>query len=257
MEKLIDLNCDMGESFGHWTDEADEAILPFITSANIACGFHAGDPHIMRKSVALAAVHKVAIGAHPALPDLVGFGRRAMAVTPDEVKDYLCYQIGALREFCRAVGLDLQHVKPHGALYHMADQDEAIAQAIGDTIQSTGKQMILITMAGSRYDAHCRKIGCRVAAEGFADRAYNRTGSLVPRTWPGALITDPEQAAAQAVKIALEEKVVSVDGVEIALVVQTICCHSDTPGAPEIVRAVREALEKAGVRVRPLSSWLP
>ena len=257
MTRVIDLNCDMGESFGPWTHGADEAILPFITSANIACGFHAGDPHIMRKSVALAAVHGVAIGAHPSLPDLVGFGRRAMAVTPDEVKDYLCYQIGALREFCRVVGLDLQHVKPHGALYHMADQDEAIALAIGDTIQSTDRQMILITMAGSRYEAHCRKLGCRVAAEGFADRAYNSNGSLASRTRPGALITRPEQAAAQAVKIAVEGRVVSLDGVEVALAAQTICCHSDTPGAPEIVAAVREALEKAGVRVRPLSSWLP
>jgi len=247
----------MGEGFGPWKMGTDEAIFPFITSANIACGFHAGDPHIMRKSVASAAAHGVAIGAHPALPDLVGFGRRAMAVTPDEVRDYLCYQIGALREFCRAAGLDLQHVKPHGALYHMADQDEAIAQAIGETVQSTGKQIILITMAGSRYDAYCRARGCRVAAEGFADRAYNRNGSLAPRTQRGALITDPERAAAQAVKIAAEGRVVSFDGAGVNLAVQTICCHGDTPGAPQIVRAVREALEKAGVQVRPLSSWLP
>ena len=138
-----------------------------------------------------------------------------------------------------------------------SDSPEAIAQAIGETTQLTGKQTILITLAGSRYDAHCRAMGCRVAAEGFADRAYNRSGALVPRTSPGALITDPEQAAAQAVKIALEGKVVSGDGVEVALAVQTICCHSDTPGAPEIVAAVRETLEKAGVRVRPLSSWFP
>jgi UPF0271 protein len=257
MEKVIDLNCDMGESFGRWTHGADEAIFPFITSANIACGFHAGDPHVMRKSVALAAAHGVAVGAHPALPDLVGFGRRAMAVTPDEVRDYLRYQIGALREFCRAAGLDLQHVKPHGALYHMADQDGAIAQAIGETARSIAERMIVITMAGSRYDAHCRTLGCRVAAEGFADRAYNVDGSLASRARPGALITDPGQAAAQAVKLALEGRVVSLDGVEVNLTVQTICCHGDTPGAPEIVHTVRQALEKAGVRVRPLSSWLP
>lgn len=256
MTRVIDLNCDMGESFGAWNLGADEAIMPFITSANVACGYHAGDPHIMRKTVALAAAHGVAIGAHPALPDLIGFGRREMKVTPEELKDYLCYQIGALREFCRAAGVELQHVKPHGVLYHMADRDETIAQAIGEAARAAGEKMILMTLAGSRYDAYCRKMGCRVASEGFADRAYTRDGSLVPRTHPGALITGPEKAAAQAVRMALEGKVMSLDGVEVELSVQTICCHGDTPGAPEIVRTVRQGLERAGIKLAPLAAWL-
>jgi UPF0271 protein len=256
MTRVIDLNCDMGESFGPWKLGADEAIMPFISSANIACGYHAGDPHVMRKTVALAASRGVAIGAHPALPDLVGFGRRQMAVTPEELKDYLYYQIGALREFCRTAGVELQHVKPHGALYHMGDHDDAIAQAIGEAVQASGEHMILIAPAGGNFEAHCRKMGCRVASEGFADRAYNRDGSLVPRTHPRALMTDPAEGAAQALQIARTGRVTTVDGTELALEVDTICCHGDTPGALAIVRAVRERLDKAGVAVRPLGSWL-
>src|SRR5881409_3794402 len=237
--KSIDLNCDMGESYGRWTLGADEEIMPRITSANVACGFHGGDPHVMRKTVALALRHGVAIGSHPGLPDLMGFGRRVMDVTPQEVKDYLCYQTGALREFVRAAGSDLQHVKPHGILYNMMEKDEALAVAAGE------------------YDAACRKRGVRVASEGFADRAYNVDGSLVSRKLAGSLITDPERAAAQAVKMAMEGKVSTLDGVEIDISVQTICCHGDTPGASKIVRAVREGLDKAGCRVRPLREWLP
>ncbi len=255
--KVIDLNCDMGESYGRWTLGADEVIMPFITSANIACGYHGGDPHVMRKTVELALKHGVAIGAHPGLPDLIGFGRRVMAVSPQEVKDYICYQTGALREFVRVAGGDLQHVKPHGVLYSMCEKDEALAQAVGEAVMRSGKGLILMTLASGRYDATCRKMGCRVASEGFADRAYNVDGTLVSRKIAGSLITDPREAAAQAVKMALEGKVRTIDGVEIDISVQTICCHGDTPGAEKIARAVREALEKAGVRVRPLRDWLP
>ena len=172
MAKTIDLNCDMGESYGRWTLGADEAIIPFITSANIACGYHGGDPHVMRKTVTLALKHRVAVGAHPGLPDLMGFGRRAMEVTPQEVKDYICYQTGALREFVSAAGYDIQHVKPHGILYTMAERDETLAQAIGEAALESGG-LILMTLASGRYEATCRKMGCRVASEGFADRAYN------------------------------------------------------------------------------------
>jgi UPF0271 protein len=256
MAKTIDLNCDMGESYGRWSLGADEAIMPFITSANIACGYHGGDPHVMRKTVGLALKYRVAIGAHPGLPDLMGFGRRAMEVTPQEVKDYLCYQTGALREFVRAAGNEIQHVKPHGILYTMAERDEALAQAIGEAALEAGG-LILMTLASGKYDATCRKMGCRVASEGFADRAYNVDGTLVSRKLPAALITDPQKAAAQAVRMAKEGRVVTLDGVEIDISVQTICCHGDTPGAEKIVRAVREALDNAGVAVKPLRQWLP
>ena len=256
MARTIDLNCDMGESYGRWTLGADEAIMPFITSANIACGYHGGDPHVMRKTVGLALKYRVAIGAHPGLPALMGFGRRAMEVTPQEVKDYLCYQTGALREFVRAAGDEIQHVKPHGILYTMAERDEALAQAIGESVLASGG-LILMTLASGKYDATCRKMGCRVASEGFADRAYNVDGTLVSRKLPGALITDPQKAAAQAVRMAKEGRVVTLDGVQIDISVQTICCHGDTPGAEKIVRAVREALDTAGVAVKPLRQWLP
>lgn len=255
MAKIIDLNCDMGESYGRWTLGADEAIMPFISSANVACGFHGGDPHVMRKTVALALEHAVAIGSHPGLPDLMGFGRRKMDVSAQEVKDYLCYQTGALREVVRVAGSELQHVKPHGILYNMMEADEALAAAAGEAAMES--KLILMTLASGKYDATCRKMGARVASEGFADRAYNVDGSLVSRKIAGSLITDPARAAAQAVKMSMEGKVRTLDGVEIDISVQTICCHGDTPGSEKIVRAVREALETAGCQVKPLRDWLP
>jgi UPF0271 protein len=256
--KHIDLNCDMGESYGRWSLGADEQIMPYITSANIACGYHGGDPHVMRKTVALALKHKVAIGSHPGLPDLMGFGRRVLDVTPQEVKDYLCYQTGALREFVRVAGGELQHMKPHGILYNMMERDEALAVAAGEaTLESGGTDLILMTLASSKYDAACRKRGARVASEGFADRAYTVEGTLVSRKIAGSLITDPLKAADQAVRMAMEGKVKSMDGPVVDVSVQTICCHGDTPGAEKIVRTVREALEKAGCQVRALREWLP
>jgi UPF0271 protein len=257
MARVIDLNCDMGESYGRWTLGDDEAVMPFLSSANVACGFHGGDPHVIRRTVELAGRHGVAVGAHPALPDLMGFGRRVMDVTPAELRDYFCYQMGAVREFCRAAGTDLQHVKPHGILYTMAERDEAIAQAIGEAARDGGAGLILMTLASGKYDAHCRKMGVRVASEGFADRAYEVDGQLVSRRKPYALITDPARAAAQAVRMAAEGKVRTHDGVDIDLAVQTICCHGDTPGAERIIRTVREALEREGIQVRPLREWLP
>jgi 5-oxoprolinase (ATP-hydrolysing) subunit A len=255
MAKMIDLNCDMGESYGRWTLGADEAIMPFITSANVACGFHGGDPHVMRKTVELAVKHKVAIGSHPSLPDLMGFGRRKMDVSRAELRDIMCYQTGAIREFARAAGVELQHVKPHGILYSMMEADEELAASVADV--GIAAALIVMTLASGKYDATCRKMGARVASEGFADRAYNVDGTLVSRKLPGSLITDPAKAAAQAVKMAMQGKVTTLDGVEIDISIQTICCHGDTPGAEKIVRAVREAIEKAGCQVKPLRDWLP
>ena len=257
--KFIDLNCDMGESYGRWTLGADAEIMPFITSANVACGFHGGDPHVMRRTVELAMKHRVAVGSHPSLPDLMGFGRRVMDVTPAELKDYVHYQTGALREFVRAAGSELQHVKPHGILYTMMEKDpyEPLGRAVGEAVQeSRDPKLILMTLGAGKCDRICRKMGVRVASEGFADRAYNVDLTLVSRRLPGSLITDPQKAAAQAVKIAMEGKVRTIDGVDVDLPVQTICCHGDTPGAERIIPTVREALEKAGCQVKPLRDWL-
>jgi UPF0271 protein len=253
--RYVDLNCDMGESFGRWTLGADADIMPLITSANIACGFHGGDPHVMRASVELALRHGVAIGAHPGLPDLMGFGRRRMDVSPQEVRDYIVYQTGALREVVTLAGASLQHVKPHGILYNMMEADEELAEAAGAA--AIDMKLILMTAASGRFDARCRKMGARVASEGFADRAYQVDGRLVSRKVAGSLITDPQRAASQAVQMATTGKVRAIDGVEIDIAVQTICCHGDTPGAPQIVRAVREALDRAGCEVRALGAWLP
>jgi UPF0271 protein len=245
----------MGESYGRWTLGADEAVMPFITSANVACGFHGGDPHVMRRTVDLALRHGVALGAHPSLPDLMGFGRRKMDVSRSELVEIMRYQVGALREFARAAGAELQHVKPHGILYSMMEGDDELAAAAADVAMAAG--LVLMTLGSSRYDATCRKMGARVASEGFADRTYNVDGQLTSRKVPGSVITDPARAAAQAVKMAMDGKVTTIDGVEIDVSVQTICCHGDTPGAERNVRAVREALEKAGCAVKPLSAWLP
>jgi UPF0271 protein len=254
-EIQIDLNCDMGESYGRWVLGADEEIMPFITSASVACGFHGGDPHVMRASVELALRHGVAIGAHPSLPDLMGFGRRAMAVSPQELKDYFCYQTGALREFLRVRGAALQHVKAHGILYDMMEKDPTLAAAAAEAVaESGGRDLVMVALAGGRCERLARERGVRVAAEGFADRAYTPEGTLVSRRLPGSLIADPERAASQALRMALDGKVRTIEGSEIAISVQTICCHGDTPGAPSIVRAVREALERAGCRVRPLGA---
>ena len=251
----IDLNCDMGESYGRWTLGADAEIMPFISSASIACGFHGGDPHVMRATVTAAKAHGVAIGSHPSLPDLMGFGRRAMAVTAQELKDYICYQTGALREFARAAGVELQHVKTHGILYDMLEKDEALARAAAEAVVESGaKALIMVALAGGKAERCYRSQGLLIAAEGFADRAYNADGTLVSRRLPGSLIDDPQRAAAQAVRMAAEGKVRAIDGVDIDMRVQTICCHGDTPGAPAIVRAVRAALERAGCRVRPMGA---
>jgi UPF0271 protein len=258
MSPYIDINCDMGESYGRWTLGHDDDVMPHITSANIACGFHGGDPHVMRKTVELAVRHGVAVGAHPGLPDLMGFGRRRMEVSPAELKDYHRYQIGALGAFAKAAGTRLQHVKAHGIQYHMFEENLELGRASAEQIVELDPELILMTMAMTKYDAEARKTGARIAAEGFADRVYADDGQLVTRKLGAdALITDPARAADQAVRMVMERKVRSITGKTIDASIQTICIHGDSPGADKIVAAVREALVKAGAVVKPLRDWLP
>jgi UPF0271 protein len=255
----VDINCDMGESYGRWTLGRDEEIMPHITSANIACGFHGGDPHVMRRTVELAMQHGVAIGSHPGLPDLMGFGRRRMDVSPAELKDYHRYQTGALEAFARAAGTRLQHVKPHGIQYHMYEENLALARATAEQVVELDPALILMTMAMTRYDAEARKVpGARIAAEGFADRVYADDGQLVSRRLgKDALVSDPARAAEQAVRMVMEHRVRTITGKLIEVHVQTVCIHGDSPGAEKIVVAVRQALEAAGAVVKPLRDWLP
>jgi len=255
--RYIDINCDMGESYGRWTLGADEEVMPHITSANVACGFHGGEPHVMRKTVELALQHGVAIGAHPGLPDLMGFGRRRMDVSPQEIKDIHLYQIGALEAFCRAAGTTLQHVKPHGIQYHMFEENLPLGRASAENVVELDKRLILMTMAQTKYDLEARKVpGVLVAAEGFADRVYAEDGQLVSRKLgKDALVSDPAKAAEQAVRMVMEGKVRAITGKVIDVRVDTICIHGDSPGAEKIVAAVREGLVKAGAAVKPLRDW--
>jgi UPF0271 protein len=255
----IDINCDMGESYGTWILGRDEDVMPHITSANVACGFHGGDPHVMRRTVELAIQHGVAIGAHPGLPDLMGFGRRRMDVSPAELKDYHRYQVGALWAFVTAAGARLQHVKPHGIQYHMFEENLSLARAAAEQVAELSPELILMTMAMTKYDTEARKVrGVRVAAEGFADRVYADDGQLVSRKLgKDALIADPAKAAAQAVQMVMEGKVRSNTGKVIGVKVETICIHGDTPGADKVVAAVREGLVKAGAIVKSLRDWMP
>jgi 5-oxoprolinase (ATP-hydrolysing) subunit A len=257
MTPYIDVNCDMGESYGRWTLGNDEGVMPHITSANVACGFHGGDPHVMRKTVELALKHGVAIGAHPGLPDLMGFGRRRMEVSPQEIKDYHRYQVGALNAFVKASGATLQHVKAHGIQYHMFEENLPLGKASAENVVEIDRGLILMVMAQTKYDREARTVsGCKVAAEGFADRVYAEDGQLVSRKLGAdALVKDPAKAADQAVKMAMEGKVRAITGKWIDVKVDTICIHGDTDGSDRIVAAVRDGLEKAGAKVLPLRDW--
>lgn len=248
----IDLNCDLGESFGCYTIGMDEAVIPYVSSVNVACGWHAGDPLIMEKTVALAKKHGVAVGAHPGFPDLLGFGRRPMTITPQEAGAYVKYQVGALMAFAKGQGMELQHVKPHGALYNMAAKDEALATGICEAIASVDKNLIFMGLAGSVMLEAAQKAGLKTASEVFADRAYNDDGSLVNRKLPGAVIHDPVVAVERAVKMAKEGKVISINGKEITIQTDSICVHGDNKQAIELVSKIRKALEGAGIEVRSL-----
>ncbi len=252
----VDLNCDMGESFGHYRIGADEALMPFITSANIACGLHAGDPLVMERTVRLAQAHGVGIGAHPGFPDLQGFGRRAMQLSSEEIENYILYQVGALAAFACAAGVELAHVKAHGALYNMAAKDMELARAIVRGIQRFSRDLIMVCLAGSAMVEAAEEAELRVAREGFADRAYNPDGTLRSRRLPHAVIEDPQAAAEQAIRMVRDGVVVAHTGEEIPLHVDTICVHGDSPGAVQIAKTIRAELEAAGIEVRPMGSFL-
>lgn len=257
--RMIDLNSDVGESFGNYRLGMDEAVIPLISSANIACGYHAGDPGVMRKTIRLAKQSGTGVGAHPGLPDLMGFGRRSMDVTLEDITDYVVYQVGALQAFAAAEGIKLQHVKPHGALYNMAVARPEIWSAVAEAIAAIDRDLILFVLGGtdrSELEAVGRRHGIRIAFEFFADRAYNPDGTLVSRRLPGAVIKDHDAAARQVLKMVTEGQVTTVTGDAIALSGDTVCVHGDNPEALSLVRTIREALERAGVAIAPVSAFL-
>ncbi len=249
---FVDLNSDLGESFGNYTIGMDEEILKFVSSANVACGWHAGDPMVMEKTVALAKEFGTAVGAHPGFPDLMGFGRRNMAVTPEEAKAYVKYQLGALQAFAKAHGVKIQHVKPHGALYNMAAVDEKLAKAMCEAVYEVDKDIIFMGLAGSKMITAAEETGLKAASEVFADRAYNDDGTLVSRKLPGAVIKDKDLAIQRVVRMVKEGKVESINGKDIDIKADSICVHGDNPKALEFVKNIRETLEKEGVTISNL-----
>ncbi|QDA62159.1 LamB/YcsF family protein [Hymenobacter jejuensis] len=243
----VDLNCDMGESYGAYQLGHDAAILPFVTSANIACGFHAGDPAVMKKTVRLCLQHNVAIGAHPGLPDLVGFGRREMAVSPEEAFDMVVYQLGALAGFVASEGGTLHHLKPHGALYNMAAVNAALAEAIAEALHRVNPELVLYGLAGSELIRAGQKLGLRTAQEVFADRTYQPNGTLTSRRLPQALITDPNEAIRQVVRMVKEGKVRTLPGEDLAIQADTVCIHGDGAHALAFAQQINQVLADEGV----------
>ncbi|MEZ5418547.1 MAG: 5-oxoprolinase subunit PxpA [Vicinamibacterales bacterium] len=249
----IDLNSDLGEAFGAWPMGQDAQLMPLISSANVACGFHAGDPATMRATVRVARRHGVAVGAHPGLPDLVGFGRREMQVSPAEVEDMVVYQVGALAAIARSEGVALQHVKAHGALYNMACRDEALAEAIARAVVAIDPSLVLFGLPGSALLQAGLDAGLPVAAEAFADRAYQPDGSLAPRSMAGSVIHDVDTVVARAVTMVTDATVTTIDGSQIEFEADTLCLHGDTPGAVALAAAIRRGLEDAGVTIASLT----
>jgi 5-oxoprolinase (ATP-hydrolysing) subunit A len=257
--KKIDLNSDVGESFGTYKLGMDDAVIPLISSANIACGFHAGDPAVMRLTMTLAKKYGVAPGAHPGFPDLLGFGRRNMEASLEEIKDYIAYQIGALQAFAAMEGMNLQHVKPHGALYNMAVKNTAIWDAVAEVISRMDPRLILVVLAGTNREDLLKigaRHGIRIAFEFFGDRAYNPDGSLVSRKEPGSVIHDRDLAASRILKLVKEGRVEAKDGKEIKLAADTICVHGDNPAAVALTKKIRETLVAEGIEIAPLGDFL-
>ncbi|MBO9353374.1 5-oxoprolinase subunit PxpA [Bordetella petrii] len=252
MSSAIDLNCDMGESYGAWRMGNDEAVLQFVSSANVACGFHGGDPSTMRKTVAAAVARQVAVGAHPSLPDLVGFGRRVMQITPQEAYDMVVVQVGALAAVAATQGTRLHHVKAHGALYNMAAKDMGLAQAICRAVRDVDPGLVLYGLAGSALVQAAQDVGLRAAHEVFADRSYQDDGSLTPRSHPDAMIEDADTAVAQVLRMARDGVVRSVNGRDVPVRADTLCIHGDQPNAPVFARALSDALAAAGIEVRAM-----
>jgi len=247
---VVDLNADAGESYGTFSYGHDREIFPLVTSVNLACGFHGGSPSRIQEAVRLAKAHGVAVGAHPGFPDLVGFGRREMALSPQEVYADVLYQLGALYAFLRVEGLPMHHVKPHGALYLKACRDRETARAIAEVVRAFDPGLPLVVLPGTVYEEEAVGAGLRVVREAFPERGYLKNGQLAPRSLPGSWITHPEEAARRAVRMVLEGKVEALDGGEVEVRAETLCIHGDNPRAPEVARAVREALAEAGVEVR-------
>lgn len=248
----VDLNSDLGESFGAYKMGLDGEVLAFVSSANVACGYHAGDPLVMEKTVVAAKAAGVAVGAHPGYPDLMGFGRRNMVCTPKEAKAYVKYQLGALQAFAVSQGMKIQHCKPHGALYNMAGKDLDLALGIAEAIAEVDKDIILMGGSGSKMLEAGKQLGLRVASEVFADRAYQADGSLVPRSKPGAVIHDTDEAIARTVRMVKEGKVTAITGEEVSLDAHSICVHGDNPQAVEFVKNIRARLIAEGVSIVPL-----
>jgi UPF0271 protein len=248
----VDLNSDLGESFGRYTLGMDEQIIPLITSANVACGYHASDPVVMDKTIRLAKQAGIRVGAHPGFPDLMGFGRRNMNVTPAEAKAYTLYQLGALGGFCKANGLAMQHVKPHGALYNMAAKDYALSKAICEAIASYDDSLIVMALCGGQLLQAAKDLGLRAASEVFADRGYEEDGTLVDRRKEGAMITDEDEAIARVVRMVKEGKVTAVTGKDIEIQADSVCVHGDGAKALAFVEKIREALTREGIELCPL-----
>ena len=255
MAARIDLNCDMGESFGAYTMGADAQVLPHITSANIACGFHAGDPGWMARTVRLAEENGVAVGAHPSFPDLLGFGRRNMTLTPQEARDVVLYQVGALTAFTSEKRL--QHVKAHGAMYNLAADGGDLAKAICQATLDADPSAVLVVLAGSPWVRVAGDMGLRVAQEAFADRALNADGTLVSRSKPGAVLHDLEEVVERGVRMVTERRATAITGEEVEVFADTLCLHGDTPGAVEMAAALHRALLDAGVEIAPLGRLVP
>ena len=250
----IDINSDMGESFGAYTIGHDAGLLTAITSANVAAGFHAGDPSVLRETIRAAVAHRVAVGAHPGFPDLVGFGRRELNVTPREAEDLVLYQVAAVAGVAAAEGTRLQHVKPHGALFNMAVHDATLSAAIARAVAAFDQSLILFGLPGSEILKAGRAAGLRVAAEVFADRAYEPDGTLASRRKPGAVIHDSDVVVARAVRMVTDRTVVATDGSVVPLEADTICVHGDTPGSDVLAARIRAGFERAGVTVQAIGA---
>jgi len=245
----VDLNSDLGESFGRYTLGMDEKVIPLITSANVACGYHASDPVVMEKTISMAKEAGIRVGAHPGFPDLMGFGRRNMNVTPAEAKAYTLYQLGALQAFCKAKGVTMQHVKPHGAFYNMAAKDEALSRAICEAVASFDENLIVLALSGGELARVAKEMGLRTALEVFADRGYEEDGSLVDRRKEGALITDEEQAISRVIRMVKEKKVTAVTGKDIPIQADSVCVHGDGEKALAFVERIRKALTQEGISI--------
>lgn len=245
----VDLNCDMGEAFGGYKLGPDAEIMPLISSANIACGWHAGDPHVMRKTVELALQHGAGLGAHPGHPDLLGFGRRNISLGPVELKDYVVYQIGALYAFVRALGGELQHIKAHGAMYNQAAADPALARAFAEAVASFDRELVVVGLANSHLLSEAEKLGLPTASEVFADRGYLPSGALVPRSQPGAVLHDPAEVVARVVRMVKDGTVIANNGDIVPLRADTVCVHGDTPEALAHLKALRTGLDQENVQI--------